>query len=152
MGKALADPEAVRAERLAALAARTPLAKIEKHCAEVDRMYRNAPTRGRMNKAEAAYAEQLELWKRAGHLRDWKYGALSLRLADRTWYRPDFFVTANAPHANGLVVLEIHEVKGHWEDDARVKFKVAAELYPMFRFLAVRRVRSGFNVIETLNA
>ena len=36
---------------------------------------------------------------------------------------------------------EIHEVKGHWTDDARVKIKVAAELYPYYRFSAVRRVK-----------
>jgi hypothetical protein len=33
-------------------------------------------------------------------------------------------------------VLEMHEVKGFWQDDARVKIKVAASIYP-FRFVAV---------------
>ena len=33
--------------------------------------------------------------------------------------------------------MELHEVKGHWQDDARVKIKVAAEQYP-FRFVAVK--------------
>jgi hypothetical protein len=37
--------------------------------------------------------------------------------------------------ANGE--LELHEVKGFWQDDARVKIKIAADLYPM-RFIAVR--------------
>jgi hypothetical protein len=37
--------------------------------------------------------------------------------------------------ANGEI--ELHEVKGFWEGDARVKIKVAAEMYP-FRFLAVK--------------
>lgn len=35
--------------------------------------------------------------------------------------------------------LEIHETKGHWEDDARVKIKVAAEALPIFRFVALKR-------------
>jgi hypothetical protein len=30
----------------------------------------------------------------------------------------------------------MREVKGHWEEDARVKIKVAASIYP-FRFIAV---------------
>ena len=34
--------------------------------------------------------------------------------------------------------VEIHEVKGFWMDDARVKIKVASEMFP-FRFVAVTR-------------
>ncbi len=35
-------------------------------------------------------------------------------------------------------------MKGHWEDDARVKIKVAAEMYP-FRFVAITSSRKdGF--------
>ena len=34
-------------------------------------------------------------------------------------------------------VIECHEVKGFWQDDARAKIKVAADLYP-FRFIAVK--------------
>ena len=35
--------------------------------------------------------------------------------------------------------LEMHEVKGHWMEDARVKMKVAADMYP-FRFIAVQPI------------
>ena len=38
-------------------------------------------------------------------------------------------------------VIECHEVKGFWTDDARVKIKIAAELYP-FRFKAMK-ARAG---------
>jgi hypothetical protein len=67
--------------------------------------------------------------------------SLSLRLAQRTWYRPDFLVVI----ATGAITteLELHEVKGHWEDDARVKWKVAAEMYPMFTFRAITRPGRG---------
>ena len=34
-------------------------------------------------------------------------------------------------------VIECHEVKGYWQDDARVKIKVAADQYP-FRFVAIK--------------
>ena len=37
--------------------------------------------------------------------------------------------------ANGQI--ELHEVKGFWMDDARVKIKVAAEMYP-FKFVAIK--------------
>jgi hypothetical protein len=33
--------------------------------------------------------------------------------------------------------MEMHEVKGFWQDDARAKIKIAADLYP-FRFIAVK--------------
>ena len=35
-------------------------------------------------------------------------------------------------------VLEMHEVKGYWLDDARIKIKVAAEQYPI-QFVAVKK-------------
>jgi hypothetical protein len=60
-----------------------------------------------------------------------KFEGIKLRLADNTFYTPDFAVML----ANGE--LELHEVKGFWQDDARVKIKIAADLYPM-RFIAVR--------------
>lgn len=84
-----------------------------------------------MNKTEAAYAAHLELRKHAGEVLWYRFEGLKLRLADNTFYTPDFAVML----ADG--VLEVHEVKGFWEDDARVKIKVAADQYP-FRFLAVK--------------
>lgn len=84
-----------------------------------------------MNQTEKAYAAQLDLLKHAGHVLWWRFEGLKLRLADNTFYTPDF----NVMQASGL--MECHEVKGFWTDDARVKVKVAAELYP-FRFLAIK--------------
>lgn len=91
------------------------------------------PKRGRMNKTEAAYAQHLHALQLAGKVKGWRFESVTLRLADATRYTPDFLVE--------LFVgpLELHEVKGFWRDDARVKFKVAAELFPMFRFVAVKR-------------
>lgn len=91
-----------------------------------------------LNKTEQAYADTLELMKRAGTIKWYMAKPFKLRLADRTTYEPDF----------GLVLkddrFEIHEVKGFWRDDARVKIKVAASLFP-FRFFAVtrRKLRDG---------
>ena len=86
---------------------------------------------GAMNKTEAAYEAHLALLQHAGEIQWRKFEGMKLRLADNTFYTPDFAVMS----ADG--VIECHEVKGFWQDDARAKIKVAADLYP-FRFLAVR--------------
>lgn len=98
------------------------------------------PAPGRMNKTEAAYANRLEALKRAEQeVKSWAFEAVKLRLADGTFYTPDFLVELVEPGP-----LELHEVKGFWRDDARVKFKVARELFPMFRFRAFRRAGAGW--------
>lgn len=86
---------------------------------------------GAMNKTEAAYGAHLELLKAAGEVLWYRFEGVKLRLADATFYSPDFAVMAK----DG--VMEMHEVKGFWTDDARVKIKVAASMYP-FRFLAIK--------------
>ena len=85
---------------------------------------------GAMNKSEASYGSFLESLRMAGSILWYRFEGLKLRLADNTFYTPDFAVMG----ADG--VIECHEVKGFWQDDARVKIKVAAEQYP-FRFVAV---------------
>ncbi len=86
-----------------------------------------------MNNLERDFAILLEAKKRAGYIYGWKYEAVKLKLADLTFYTPDFLIV----HNDGL--LEIAEVKGFWRDDARVKLKVAAAMFP-FRFTAHRRL------------
>ena len=86
---------------------------------------------GAMNKSEAAYDQHLAAEQHAGRILWRKFEGLKFRLADNTFYTPDFAVLG----ADG--VLECHEVKGFWGDDDRAKIKIAAEMYPM-RFIAVR--------------
>ncbi len=86
---------------------------------------------GEMNKTEAAYAERLRALQAAGEIQWHRFEGLRLRLADNTFYTPDFAVL----EADG--VMAFHEVKGHWQDDARAKIKIAAGMYP-FRFIAVK--------------
>jgi len=86
---------------------------------------------GRMNETEKRYGDHLELRKQAGDVAWYCFEGIKLRLADNTFYTPDYPVMRSDGH------LEIHEVKGHWMDDASVKIKVAAEMYP-FRFIAVK--------------
>lgn len=86
---------------------------------------------GQMNKTEQAYAQHLSGQQHAGLIQWHKFEGIKLRLADNTFYTPDFAVMS----ADG--VMECHEVKGFWQDDARAKIKVAADLYP-FRFIAIK--------------
>jgi len=86
---------------------------------------------GSMNKTEAAYAQHLELLKRAGEVAWYRFEGVKLRLADNTFYTPDFAVML----ADGT--MECHETKGFMQDDANVKIKVAAESYP-FKFWIIR--------------
>ena len=87
--------------------------------------------RGTRNRTEAAYEVHLEALKAAGEVAWFRFEGLKLRLADSTFYTTDFAVML----ASGQ--LECHEVKGFWTDDARVKVKVAAEMYP-FAFVVVK--------------
>ena len=87
---------------------------------------------GAMNRTEAEYRDLLEARKMAGEVAWYRFEGLKLRLADNTFYTPDFAVML----ADGQ--LEMHEVKGFWTDDARVKIKVAADAYPL-QFIAVRK-------------
>jgi hypothetical protein len=87
-----------------------------------------------MNGTERAYAEHLELRRRCGEVLWYRFEGWKFKLADCTFYTPDFAVML-ADRS-----LEAHEVKGFWQDDARVKIKVAAEMYPI-KFIGVRRIK-----------
>ena len=93
---------------------------------------------GQQNKTEAAYGEVLRLRQIAGDVAWYRFEGIKLRLADNTFYTPDYAVMLS----NGE--MELHEVKGFWIDDARVKIKIASEMYP-FRFAAVmaRKKKEG---------
>lgn len=96
---------------------------------------------GQMNKTEQLYRDRLELLKRSGEVIEYWFDHINLRLADKCFYKIDFFVLMSS----GL--LEVHEVKGKWEDDALVKIKVAANMYP-FRFVAVQYVNKQWVIRE----
>lgn len=91
---------------------------------------------GQMNNTEEAYSKHLESLKAEGIIAWFKFEGMKFRLAGNTFYTPDFAVM----RSDG--VLQMHEVKGYWQDDARVKIKIAAELYPM-DFIAIRKGKGG---------
>ena len=88
---------------------------------------RHGHTPGQMNRLEAQYSHELMAMKAAGIILDYKFEAIKLKLADSTFYTPDFFVVY-PDH------FEFVETKGFLQDDAGVKFKVAREQYPFFVF------------------
>lgn len=79
---------------------------------------------GVMNKTEQAYNDYLTSLLHAGEIKWFKFEGIKLRLADGCFYNPDFAVLTKD---NGM---EIHEVKGFFRDKAKVKVKVAADMYP----------------------
>jgi hypothetical protein len=96
-----------------------------------------------MNRVEQQYEQHLRERFMVGEIRWYLFEPIKLRLADNTYYTPDFLVVTND------LSLEAHEVKAEWktgkpgwEDDARVKIKVAAEHFPI-RFIGVCRRRDG---------
>lgn len=101
------------------------------------RAARRRHVNGRMNRTEAAWELNLKALQQDGVVADFWFEPFNLRLAGNTYYRPDFLVQLD----DGT--LEVHEVKGHWEDDARVKIKVAANMFP-FRFIAIRKVKGSW--------
>ena len=48
--------------------------------------------RGQMNKTEAAYADHLKMLERTGVIAWFAYEAIKFRLANNTFYTPDFLV------------------------------------------------------------
>lgn len=93
------------------------------------------------NKTELLYAAA-ELRPRllAGEIKRYDFEVERLRLADNTFYTPDWRVVMADD------TIEFHEVKGFLREAAFVRIKVAAELHP-YRFVMVRRVKRAFSVI-----
>ena len=98
---------------------------------------------GAMNKTEARYhAEVIEPMMRCGAATWSRFGAIKLRLAAKTFLTVDFAVL----RSDG--VLELIDVKGAkivYQEDAKVKMKVAAEQFTPFVFTVAypRRKRDG---------
>lgn len=96
---------------------------------------------GKMNKTETAYANYLEQQKQIGEVVWYKFEGIKLRLADNTFYTPDFFVMLADQS------LRCDECKGFMRDDANVKIKCAASIYP-FKFVVVRKRKGGWEFEE----
>lgn len=82
-----------------------------------------------LNKTEKAYHEWL-----LGQDYQWVgVQCITLKLGDDCRYTPDFFCLDQ----HGELIAK--EVKGFWRDDAKVKIKVAARMFPFIRFQVVMK-------------
>jgi hypothetical protein len=99
--------------------------------------------RNTMNKTESVHAADLEMQKRAGQIRDYRWQPLRLKIGANCTYEPDFLVFLLDR------TMEFHEVKGGFiTDDAIVKLKVAANLFPWFGFRMYQYDRKGCKTRE----
>lgn len=93
--------------------------------------------RGVMNKTEAAFAAELDLWKKAEEIVEYWFERVTFLLADDLRYTPDFMVLDHAGR------FKFYEVKGFMRDDARVKARTFVQLFP-FPLIVVRRKAPGW--------
>ena len=91
---------------------------------------------GQMNQTESAYADGLEVRKLAGEIIDWKFEAVTFKLAADTRYTPDFDIWL----ANGTMEFVDCKGGGPMDDKSRVKVKVAADKFPQFIFVIEQRL------------
>jgi len=101
---------------------------------ELARVLRPRHVAGEMNGMEKRYAAYLETRRLCGEIAKWRFEAIKLKLARATFLNIDFMVTMLDNH------IELHETKGHMEDDAIVKLKIAAQMFPEFRIVVVKEV------------
>lgn len=97
---------------------------------------------GEMNRTEASFAERLKIEQLTGTVQWWAFESMKFRLADNTFYTPDFAVL----YADGM--LRLIDTKGTTkkggkykpfvEEDAKIKAKLAAEIFPISFALAYR--------------
>ncbi|MDR5776543.1 MULTISPECIES: hypothetical protein [unclassified Caballeronia] len=96
---------------------------------------------GEQNATERRYEEHLEQQRRSGEIQWYMFEGIKLKLAPRTFLTVDYVVLP----ASG--VLELHDVKGAraiFSDDAKVKMKVAAWIFPLvFKVAYPRKARDG---------
>lgn len=93
--------------------------------------YGKRHTPGVMNRTEAEYAALLQARKLAGEILDWGFERITLKLADRCTYCPDFTVWLADE------TMEFVDTKPYRVIDPKslVKVKVAAEQFCWARFV-----------------
>jgi hypothetical protein len=96
-----------------------------------------------MNKLERAFSEELKCHHRL--VRRWEFQLVTFRLGGSVRYTPDFDVWPN-PASDWRFTLV--ETKGWLREDARDKLKVAAGLFPEFRWLLVYRKKAIWRIHE----
>lgn len=125
-----------------ALTGKLPVANATAERSATQRTKRRGP-----NKTEAAYAQNLEISKRFGFIRNWWFESIRLKVGEDCWWTMDFLVQL----ADGSFV--IHDTKGtkrlkngktkpYAEEDAIVKARSIAAQFP-FPVFFVWKEKSG---------
>lgn len=95
-----------------------------------------------LNKTEREYWEHLKQRLALDHQITWiGVQCITLKLAFDTRYTADFWT-----FEGGQIVAR--EVKGFWRDDAKVKIKVAARLFPWIKFVVVKKLQYSWSEEE----
>ena len=108
-----------------------------------------------LNKTEAAFYEHLK--RTSAGTQDPANGypqrvdvlapqTMTLRLGNGVRYTPDFATVTHAHtvgNESAAQTLRFYEVKGYMRDDAAVKIKVAASLFPFWHFYLVTKAKGG---------
>lgn len=93
----------------------------------------------KLNKTERAYLGYIETLKKVGQFQWIGVQSTTFKLADDCRYTPDFITL----ELDGKVTAR--EVKGFFRDDAKVKIKVAARMFPWVQFVLVRKIKGGWH-------
>ena len=83
---------------------------------------------------EKRYAEYLDLLYHAGEILDWFYEPCKWKMADKTYYVPDFLVIY--PDRIEFVEVKGYE-KGRFGEKGVLKFKAIADKFPYFAWKLV---------------
>ncbi len=95
-----------------------------------------------MNGLERKYADRLDAMQATGLIAHYWFQGFTLLLAADCRFTPDFVV--QFPDGS----LEIHETKGFFRDDAKVKLKVCARQFPFPIKLVTHTKATGFVITE----
>lgn len=87
------------------------------------------------NRWERGYWEHLEARRAAGEIVDFRYECMTFKLGHDCRLTPDFMVLM--PDGR----IELHEIKGRREEDAMVKLRVFATVYPYWPLYIVTKDR-----------
>lgn len=100
---------------------------------------------GVMNGTEARYANDvLKPMLDRGEIISYTFERMKLKIGENCYYTPDFMLVMPGH-------FEFHEVKGGLiRDDAMVKFKAAADMFPFFRFVMMQYAKKQWNVIREI--
>ena len=116
---------------------------------------------GSLNTLESRFRDQLEEWKMAGLVRWYIAKPCAFRISQGCHWYPDFMVWwgyAKGPFSTDYRPthweidqsfagveqnIQLIDVKGFWRDDALVKVKTIAELYPCFLVSSVMWDKKG---------